>query len=170
MKTIHLNSSFKKAQSLATYSVGFNLHAYLAMAKVHKCHILCEATYHGSSSPQHLSQYYKFKLANCEYLLVEIETFTFGKQPLEQVHLSGKGLPTLDFPMPGTMLWISHSESLLGRLATAETCQLLTSSSNKVSISDPLKVKTIHRRPGKNFKYNLNLHYFYKIIVLHVDL
>lgn len=79
MKTIHLNSSFKKAQSLATYSVGFNLHAYLAMAKVHKCHILCEATYHGSSSPQHLSQYYKFKLANCEYLLVEIETFTFGE-------------------------------------------------------------------------------------------
>lgn len=36
-----------------------------------------------------------------------------GKQLFKQVHLSGKDLPALDFPTPGTMLRISHPKNLL---------------------------------------------------------
>ena len=44
MKTIYLNSSFRKTHSVSMNSEGFNLHITgqkLAMAEVHKRHILC---------------------------------------------------------------------------------------------------------------------------------
>ena len=145
--------------------VGFNLHItgqMLAMVVVHKCPVLQRATHHASFSPLHLAQ----DSPNSSWLTMSIcwwkqKHLHLGKQLFKQVHLSGKDLPALDFPLPGTMLWISHSKSLVGGLAIVETCQFLTFSSNKSFISDPFKVKTTHRKPGKNLKYSLSLHCFY---------
>lgn len=103
MKTIHLNSSFKKTHSVSMNSEGFNLHITgqkLAMAESPEVPHIMWATHHGGflRSMDHKYSKYLHSLANHEYLLSgNRNIYTFGKQLFKQVHLSGKDLPALDF-------------------------------------------------------------------------
>lgn len=159
MKTIYLNSSFKKAHSVSMNSEGFNVHITgqkLAMAKVHKCHIFC-----GPHTMAWITVFIVFTLTGKPWVFAggNRNIYIWGRNYLNKCTWVGKTFLHLTFLCQELCCGFHTKKSTL---ATAEACQFLTFSSKSLLL-DPFKVKTSHGRPGKNIKNNLNLHCFYNV-------
>lgn len=173
MKTIYLNSSFKKTHSVSMNSEGLNLHITgqkLAMAEVHRCHIFCGPHTTADFSSAWITVFIVFTLTGKPWVFAggNRNIYIWGRNYLNKCTWVGKTFLHLTFLCQELCCGFHTKKSTL---ATAEACQFLTFSSKSLLL-DPFKVKTSHGRPGKNIKNNLNLHCFYNfyIILLHVDL
>lgn len=173
MKTIYLNSSFKKTHSVSMNFEGLNLHITgqkLAMAEVHRCHIFCGPHTTADFSSAWITVFIVFTLTGKPWVFAggNRNIYIWGRNYLNKCTWVGKTFLHLTFLCQELCCGFHTKKSTL---ATAEACQFLTFSSKSLLL-DPFKVKTSHGRPGKNIKNNLNLHCFYNfyIILLHVDL
>ena len=162
MKTIYLNSSFRKTHSVSMNSEGFNLHITgqkLAMAEVHNRHILCGPHTMAVFSSARITVFTVFTLTGKPWAFAggNRNIYIWGSNYLNKCTWVGKTFLHLTSLRQELCLDFTPKKSTL---ATVETCQFLTFSSKSLLL-DPSKVKTSHGMSGKNIKNNLNLHCFY---------